>query len=111
MINESSNRKIVPFGELFDGLEPSNTWIISPLVLTDNQLLAVYLWWVHMDLNHGPTPYQDGALPTELCTQKHQQNLQTERSNFGIREDLGYYNLTVLFSPIEVKIDNVLLAG
>jgi hypothetical protein len=37
--------------------------------------------------------------------------LQTERSNFGIREDLGYYNLTVLFSPIEVKIDNVLLAG
>lgn len=70
MINESSNRKIVPFGELFDGFEPSNSWIISPLVLTDNQLLAVYLWWVHMDLNHGPTPYQDGALPTELCTQK-----------------------------------------
>ena len=42
---------------------------------------------------------------------KYQQNLQTERSNFGIREDLGYYNITVLFSPIEVKIDNVLLAG
>jgi len=24
------------------------------------------IWWFYLDLNQGPTPYQDAALPTEL---------------------------------------------
>ena len=41
-----------------------NTGIWNP-VLCQLELLS-YIWYSHLDSNQGPTPYQGGALPTEL---------------------------------------------
>ena len=36
----------------------------------DGPLKPLYhIWWEYLDLNQGPMPYQDSALPTELHSQ------------------------------------------
>ena len=50
--------------ELWLGFEPRNVEVAAPCL----SHLATKAWWEQQELNLRPKPYQDSALPIELCS-------------------------------------------